>query len=94
MSSIENVLQSLLSDKSVTNALSKHISQANTENESTVPDTQNGADTPKANTRLEQKINLINAIIPLLSENAAEKAEFLIKLLGIISVIEEMKQSQ
>jgi len=49
---------------------------------------------PRKNERLEQKINLINAVIPLLGEKTSEQAKFLIKLLTLISVIEDMKQSQ
>ncbi len=92
MSSIESVLQTLLSDKSVAETLSMQLSRI--ENSKEKGENEATEEFPQNNERLKQKINLINAVIPLLGEKNTELAKFLIKLLTLISVIEDMKQSQ
>ncbi len=92
MSSIENVLQTLLSDKSVAETLSKQLSKI--ENPKEIGENTDAEENPQRNERLEQKINLINAVIPLLGEKNSQLAKFLIKLLTLVSIIDNMKQSQ
>ena len=87
MTSIEDVLQSLLSDKSVAEALSEKLGKHDN-------NTNDVKETMPSNPKFEQKINLIKAIIPMLDEKTSENAKFLIKLLSLISVIEELQQSQ
>lgn len=47
-----------------------------------------------SNIRLQQKINLIKAMIPLLSSKNAEYAQFIIKLLTMMSVLQNLKYTQ
>jgi hypothetical protein len=47
-----------------------------------------------SNIRLQQKINLIKAMIPLLSSKNVEYAQFIIKLLTMMSVLQNLKYTQ
>ena len=89
--SLENILSLISGDK---NATEKLLDIANSLSEKS-NDVKNEASNIATNQddRFSLKINLLKAIIPLLSEKAAQQAEFLIKLLTIISVIRQLNSS-
>lgn len=87
--SIESVINLLTGDKTVAKQLinfSKSINNKDNDDNSTALTTHQQESTD----RLQLKINLINAIIPLLSDKATEQAQFLVKLLSVISVIKKI----
>lgn len=88
--SIEGILSLLTKDSSVKQELLKLTKPTNDEKSISSHDDNN----PTENTdRLQLKINLIRALVPLLSEKATEQAEFLIKLLSVISIIKQIQST-
>ena len=88
--SIEGILSLLTKDSSVKQELLKLTKPTNDEKSISSHDDNN----PTENTdRLQLKINLIRALVPLLSEKATEQAEFLIKLLSVISIVKHIQST-
>ena len=88
--SIEGILSLLTKDSSVKQELLKLTKPTNDEKSVSNHDDNN----PTENTdRLQLKINLIRALVPLLSEKATEQAEFLIKLLSVISIVKHIQST-
>ena len=87
---IENVLDLLTSDSQTASQLISLIKTAagGKDDENTK---SNSLQTTEEKDKLQLKINLINAIIPLLSPKGAEQAQFIIKLLSVISVMRQLK---
>lgn len=86
--SIESVINLITTDKDATEqliSLTKSITGQETSNVS--------KQQPETTDKMQLKINLINAIIPLLSEKAAEQAHFLVKLLSIVTILNQIKNN-
>ena len=91
--SIETLLEMLTGDSQKATEF-KGMLKSFSENKE-FQDLQNKPETsPNENNKLQQKINLINAMIPLLNGNGAEYAQFVIRLLSMLSVLQQLKNSQ
>lgn len=89
---LERSLSSIFQEKDLPEQLtklSKLLSEkSETKDYNTIKKSENQQD------RLTLKINLLNSIIPLLSEKAADQARFLIKLLSVISFLQNINTTQ
>lgn len=91
--SIDTILELLTSDKDkvtdLKEILIKILGSQNVKTSQSAMIEETGS-----NIRLQQKINLIKAMIPLLSSKNAEYAQFIIKLLTMMSVLQNLKYTQ
>lgn len=90
MTSIETLLQTILSDKSTSDTLAAVLSSKEQQSQDTNVNSNidTYTDMPE---RFKQKINIIRAIMPILDEKTSEQAKFLIKLITIMSLIDSIK---
>ena len=86
--SIDTILELLTSDSQKANELKSFLGSF-AENNNSQADV-----TAITDTKLQHKINLIHAMIPLLNTKGTEYAQFVIKLLSLISVLQKLKNSQ
>lgn len=87
---IETVITSLLAEKNTGNALSEILKGINDKNKAGNYDTE-AKITEETNIKLQKKIDAISSLIPLLSDENAEQAKFIIRILSIAKFITELE---
>ncbi len=87
--SLDTILNALTSNDTEISQITKLI---NTLSEQKA--IKSAENTDNVTNRFQLKINLINSVIPLLDDNAKQMAEFLIKLLTIISTLQQLKNGE
>jgi len=88
--SIESVINTLLSDSKsneIINSLVKGMSNGKSEQNDEVAESVSNVKSDI----IQKKIDIINALIPALSEKNAEHAKFIIKILKITKLIYELE---
>ncbi len=88
--SIESVINTLLSDgksNEIINSLIKGMSESKTEQNNEVAESVSNTKSD----RIQKKIDIINTLIPALSNQNAEHAKFIIKILKITQLIYELE---